>query len=180
MIAGLVRGAVAAGLLGLAGCAAAPQLALPPEPVAVAGRGQAQPVSRLHTEIVVRAFFDDTGALREVGNADCRLSTETFEAAFTSPGRVVVPVFAVGAPVLEVVCAAEGREGRARQPLLRRWIGSPPPGWRDDLYWGDPWGRPRWGPWDGGGWPGDVAWRGGWWGPGPYGVFYPDIRVVMR
>jgi hypothetical protein len=159
----------------LGGCAAAPRLDLPPTPVAAVPTGPA-PVSRLHTEIVVRAFVEAPDGLREVGGADCLLETEAFEAAFRSPGRVVVPILATRAPALVVTCRADGRQGTVQQPLLRRWVHDVPPGWGSwrDYPFGSPWGPGY------GGWIGDPVWRGGWYGPGPYAVFYPDIRVRMR
>jgi hypothetical protein len=175
--AAVLAGALTGALTGALGaCAAPPRLALPPEPVAVVSRTGELPLSRVQNEIVVRAFLVDAeGMGREVGGADCRLETDRFLAEFRSPGRVVVPVMAVSAPALEVTCRAGEREGFTRQPLLRRWISPYPDGF--ETWRSDPWGQGA-GAWIG--LPGDPPWRGGWWGPGPYGVFYPDVTVRIR
>src|SRR5690606_13800044 len=84
-------------LVAVAGCATTPReagLPLPPEPVRVtAAEGQAIPVARSYSEILVRTYVEDgPGRRRELGGADCRLVVGDYEARFRSPGRVLVPV----------------------------------------------------------------------------------------
>jgi hypothetical protein len=182
---GSPRGAAGALLavlaLGLAaGCATRPSLPLPPQPVTAEPRDGVAPLTRSYSEVVVRAYFADGDARREVGGADCVLATDGHAASFASPGRVIVPVRSDLAPPLRVSCRAEGREGTAQQPLLRRWADYPPYGYPGP--W-DPWGY-RWG-YDRIGYPRSGAWLTlsypGPYGPwGPYAVYYPDIAVRMR
>jgi hypothetical protein len=175
------------GLL-LAGCA--PQQArmgLPPEPVPVAPReGLALPLPLFYDEVRVRAFLrDEAGQRREVGNAACRLETPGYTATFRTPGRVVVPVWGVGSPALEVTCRAGELAGATRRSLVwrpagpypyygpRRWPGDPfhPYGRRSGVWVGVEVGDPGWWGWDG--W-GDPGW------PHRAAPAYPNIEVELR
>ena len=172
---------------GLAGCAAnVPQLPLPPEPVAVEPlEGGAIPVARSYSEVLVRAFVeDDEGGRREVGGADCLLEAGEYGVRFESPGRVLVPVPEVGAPVLGVACRSGELEGVARRALARDWVDPYPFGRRYRFgrpygWWRDPFWGPRSGVWLGAR-VGDPHWGYGPWRRGAYGTGYPDVEVLLR
>jgi hypothetical protein len=174
------------GLL-LAGCASQQgRLGLPPEPVPVAAReGLSLPLPLFYDEVQVRAFVTDAaGQRREVGNAECRLETAGYTAAFRTPGRVVVPVYWTGSPPLDVTCRAGEATGAARRSLAWRTAGAYRPwGWYGDPY--RPYGRgsgvsigigignPGWG------WGGWGGWGDPWW-PERAAPFYPNIEVDLR
>lgn len=164
--------------LGLvAACAARPSLPLPPQPVTVEPESGVSPVTRSHTEVIVRTYFVEDDTRREVGGADCVLATGDYAARFTSPGRVIVPLPAGYAPPLTVTCHVAGREGTARQPALRRWADYPSYDPWDP--WGHyPFGHRRTGAWLTLSYP--AVYGGPWRRSGPHAVYYPDIGVGMR
>jgi hypothetical protein len=175
-------------MLLIAGCA--PQqahLGLPAEPVPVSPRpGLALPLPIFYDEVQVRAFLtDQAGQRREVGNASCRLQTPGYTAEFSTPARVVVPVFRAGNPALDVTCRAGEREGATRRVLLRRPVGHYPSPWYGPRRWpGDPYfphgGRS--GVWVGVE-IGDPGWGWGWddpWWPRRAAPTYPNIEVQLQ
>lgn len=176
-------------LVALAGCATTPReagLPLPPEPVRVtAAEGQAIPVARSYSEILVRTYVEDgPGRRRELGGADCRLVVGDYEARFRSPGRVLVPVPERGGPVLGVGCRAGELEGTARRGVVRERVADHPywgpyhGGWYGP-WWGDPYYRRRSGAWLAGA----PYWYDPYWGPRwrrDRVAGYPDVEVILR
>lgn len=168
---------------GLTGCVSpAARLPLPPEPVAVEPReGASLPVSRSYSEVLVRTYVEDAeGRRREVGGAECRLEVGEYGVRFGSPGRVLVPVPEVGAPVLGVACRSGALAGTARRAPARGWGDSYRfsrhyrPG-RSSGWWGDPfWGMRS------GVWLGDPFWIDRTWGYRTLPAGYPDVEVILR
>lgn len=172
----------------LAGCAAGttPRLPLPAEPIPVrAQEGASIPVASSYSEVLVRTFVEDAeGRRREVGGAGCRLEVGSFGVAFPSPGRVLVPVPAGGAPVLGVGCTAGALQGTARRAPTRAWADPYPFAWRYPWgrpygWLGDPYRGPRSRIWLGAG-VGDPLWPRGAYRRGAFVTGYPDVEVLLR
>lgn len=166
-------GAALAGLLiagALAGCAAS---GLPATTVAV----PAQPGAQGQAETVIRAFLPGPGDdRREVGGAQCEVSTILFRARVVTPARLVFPSYGAQSPTLVVACRAGELTGQAEQEVVTRWVRPPGGG-----AWGGGWGPGPWGP---GPWgPGPWGWGGmgpwGWSGPAYPTFVYPDVAVML-
>jgi hypothetical protein len=171
----------------LAGCAGTtPRLPLPPEPVTVEPRaGEAIPVARSYSEVLVRAFVEDAeGRRREIGGAECLLEAGALGVRFESPGRVLVPVPRAGAPVLGAGCKAGELAGVARRAPTRVLLEPPfyPPGYPFGYRYGrwyDPFWEPRSGVWLGAPF-GDPFWGYGPWGRRALVTGYHDVEVILR
>lgn len=165
---GLRPGAALAALAlagSLAGCAAS---GLPPRTVAVPAQAGAQG----QAETVIRAFLPGPGDdRREVGGAQCEVSTILFRTRVVTPARLVFPSYGAQSPTLVVACRAGDLSGQAEQEVLTRWVRPPGGG-----AWGGGWGPGPWGPgpW---GWGGMGPW--GWNGPAYPTFVYPDVAVML-
>lgn len=149
----------------LAGCAAS---GLPPKTVAVPAQAGAQG----QAETVIRAFLPGPGDdRREVGGAECEVSTILFRTRVVTPARLVFPSYGAQSPTLVVACRAGDLSGQAEQEVLTRWVRPPGGG-----AWGGGWGPGPWGPgpW---GWGGMGPW--GWNGPAYPTFVYPDVAVML-
>lgn len=161
-------GTALAGLLlagALAGCAAS---GLPATTVAV----PAQPGAQGQAETVIRAFLPGPGDdRREVGGAECEVSTILFRTRVVTPARLVFPSYGAQSPTLVIACRAGELSGQADQSVVTRWVRPPGGG-----AWGGGWGPGPWGPgpW---GWGGMGPW--GWNGPSYPTFVYPDVAVIL-
>jgi hypothetical protein len=164
---GLRPGAALAALAlagALAGCAAS---GLPPTTVAVPAQAGAQG----QAETVIRAFLPGPGEdRREVGGAECEVSTILFSTRVVTPARLLFPSYGAQSPTLVVACRAGELTGAAEQEVVTRWV-RPPGGGAWGAGWGPgPWGPGPWG-WGGGPW--------GWSGPSYPTFVYPDVAVTL-
>lgn len=107
-----MRRTVLAAVLLAAGCSGAADLPAPvvrPE----VRPGLMLPPARAETEVELRTFVTEAGLIREVAGARCRLDSDAFTAAFTSPARLALPDLGQAAPVLAIVCTDGTRSGSA-------------------------------------------------------------------
>ncbi len=156
--------ALVATVLLVAGCA---QGGLPLAPTVAVPAGRFDAVQG-QADLVVRAFVEDPiGEPREVGGADCDVSSILFAARLTTPARFVFPSFGAQSPTLAFHCRAGALEGRAEQGVVSRWVRHPG-AWPGPGPWGWPYGAG--GPW---GWD-------GWGGPSYVTFDYPDVAVRLK